>query len=100
MSDSPPDLLLATIPKFPLGHLTATPGALAKIALSELQAALNRHSNGDWGDLDEHDRRVNESALAHGGRLFSQYDSQDKTRFWIITECDRSVTTILLPEEY
>jgi hypothetical protein len=87
-------------PKFSLGHIVATPGALRDIPNEEILAALARHANGDWGTLEPHDLAVNESALANGGRLFSAYDSLGGIRFWIITEWDRSATTILLPEEY
>ena len=87
-------------PKFCLGQIVATPGALRDIPNEEILAALARHANGDWGTLDPHDLAINESALANGGRLFSAYDSLAGIRFWIITEWDRSVTTILLPEDY
>jgi hypothetical protein len=60
---------------------------------------LRRHVRGDWGDLDLADKAANETALKHGGRILSAYDTQGG-RLWIITEADRSVTTILLPEEY
>jgi len=100
VSDSQPLILIVTSARFPLGNLVATPGALESIPNSEIQAALNRHIVGDWGNLDPHDVRVNESALAHGGRLFSAYTSAQGERFYIITEADSSATTILLPEEY
>ena len=61
---------------------------------------LARHVCGQWGDLDEHDRNENEQALTRGGRLFSAYHLRDGTRIWLITEHDRSVSTILLPSEY
>jgi hypothetical protein len=60
---------------------------------------LSRHASGDWGDLDAHDRRENELALEHGRRLLSSYPAGEG-RVWVITEADRSVTTLLLPEEY
>lgn len=60
---------------------------------------LTRHASGDWGELDPHDRRENERSLKHGWRLFSSYPVGGKT-VWIITEAERSYTTILLPEEY
>ncbi|WP_297185545.1 hypothetical protein [uncultured Porticoccus sp.] len=61
---------------------------------------LLRHLRGDWGDLCEEDRATNEAALKHGDRLMSSYPITATLKLWIITECDRSVTTLLLPEEY
>jgi hypothetical protein len=61
---------------------------------------LARHASGDWGDLDEHDRKANEYALEHGLRVLSAYTLSSGERIWVITEADRSMTTILLPEEY
>ena len=61
---------------------------------------LARHLAGDWGNVDEDDRKENEFSLEHGFRLLSSYATPRGTKFWIITEHDRSVTTILLPEEY
>jgi hypothetical protein len=86
--------------KFSLGHLVATPNALVQIPSDEIQLALSRHIRGDWGTLDDEDLQSNERALQKGGRLFSQYYSNAGTKFWIITECDRSATTVLLPEDY
>jgi len=63
-------------------------------------AYLVRHTAGDWGDVDEHDRRENELSLIHGLRLLSAYILNSGTKIWIITEADRSVTTVLLPDEY
>jgi hypothetical protein len=85
---------------FPLGRLLATRGAISKIAPDEIQVALDRHHSGDWGDVDEHDRQENESSLRDGLRLLSVYHTRAGTKFYIITEHDRSVTTVLLPEEY
>jgi hypothetical protein len=87
-------------PKFALGRLVATPNALDAIPNDEIQSALSRHLRGDWGTLDAHDWNVNESALKNGGRLLSSYRSSQNVTFWIITEADRSATTILLPEDY
>jgi hypothetical protein len=85
----------------PLGNVVATPGALK--LLSEMGEHpfdyLARHATGDWGELCAFDRRQNEIALRDGYRVFSSYDVP-VGRIWIITEADRSVTTILLPEEY
>ncbi len=87
-------------PKFSLGQVVATPNALAAIPDDEVQNALSRHVRGDWGTLDAEDLNANERALRSGGRLFSSYHSSQNVKFWIITECDRSVTTVLLPEDY
>ena len=88
--------------KFLPGHIVATPGAIAALEESgELPFQyLNRHIHGDWGEVDEHDRRENELSLQHGFRLLSAYTLKNGTRIWIITEADRSSTCILLPEEY
>lgn len=86
--------------KFPTGRLMMTSGAHAELSEAEVFNALFRHVSGDWGDLCEQDRDENDAALKRGGRLLSRYCSQTGTIFWIITECDRSVTTVLLPEEY
>jgi len=86
--------------KFPLGRIVATQNALYSIALDDIQEALRRHSQGDWGDLDEHDLAANEEALADHGRILSAYLSSGEVRFWIITERDRSSTIVLLPTDY
>ncbi len=89
-------------PRFDPGIIVATPGALEALTLAgETPAAfLCRHVGGDWGDLDEEDRAENELSLQEGFRLLSAYRLRDGTRIWIITEADRSSTTILLPREY
>jgi hypothetical protein len=86
--------------KFPFGRIVATPNALTQIPNDEILKALSRHLQGDWGTLDAEDKNANERALKHGGRLFSAYQSSHNEKFWIITEADRSATTILLPEDY
>ena len=86
--------------KFPLGRLVATPNALEHIPNPDIMTALLRHLTGDWGDVDEHDREENELSLKEGFRLLSVYRSAKGVKFWIITEADRSVTTVLLPEDY
>jgi hypothetical protein len=85
----------------PLGRVVATPGALKLLMESGGRPFdyLARHATGDWGDLCAFDRRQNEIALREGLRVLSSYDVP-AGRIWIITEADRSVTTILLPEEY
>ena len=85
----------------PLGRVLATPGALEVLGKGgeHLFGYLARHATGDWGDLCAFDRRQNEAALREGSRVFSSYDAP-AGRLWVITEADRSATTILLPEEY
>lgn len=86
--------------RFATGRVVATPGALEALTRDEIIKALGRHAQGDWGDLTAEDRLENEEALPHGARLLSAYRSSAGTKFWIITEADRSATTVLLPEEY
>lgn len=86
--------------KFRLGQIVATPGALEKLSHEEIVLALSRHVRGDWGELDAHDTAANELALKDGSRLFSVYESAAGVRFYVVTEWDRTVTTVLLPEEY
>ena len=96
-------------PLFQLGQVVATPGALQ--LLKEFGVApftlISRHVFGDWGDLDASDQHENNMALIHGSRIFSAYDvtrgdgvDSITEKVWIITECDRSSTTLLLPSEY
>ena len=85
---------------FPLGRLVATPNALKQIPKANIDQSLARHMSGDWGDVCKDDRLSNEHALQDGSRLFSVYHSTNGTKFWIITESDRSATTVLLPEDY
>jgi hypothetical protein len=87
-------------PRFPLGRTVVTTNAASVLADSDIVAALSRHVRGDWGELDKHDRAANDRALVDGGRILSAYQSSNGIRFWIITEWDRSVTTVLLPEDY
>jgi hypothetical protein len=85
----------------PLGRIVAILGALEVLseAGEDPLRYLARHASGDWGDLDEDDRRENEWSLRHGWRVLSSYPVGEET-IWIITEADRSVTTVLLPEAY
>jgi hypothetical protein len=85
--------------RFPLGQLAITANASVRLCTEEVLTALCRHASGDWGDLCPEDTLANDNALLQGGRLFSAY-GQGKSRFWVITEADRSVTTVLLPEDY
>ena len=86
--------------RFPLGETVITQGALAALTTKDFATALRRHSSCDWGDVCPEDAQLNDAALHDGTRLFSVYTSSDGTRFWVITEADRSVTTFLLPSEY
>jgi len=87
---------------FPLGHIVATPGALRALEAAGQQPAkfLDRHVSGDWGELDEEDKRENEFSVRNGLRILSAYTTHAGEKIWIITEADRSATTLLLPEEY
>lgn len=87
-------------PSFLLGDLFSTSNASEQIPHEEVMNALSRHHNCDWGELDPPDREANKAALVKGGRLFSSYRSSQNITFWIITEADRSRTTILLPLDY
>jgi hypothetical protein len=88
--------------KFETGVLVATPGALAVLRASGQSPVdfINRHINGDWGDVDGHDFKANQIALREGGRLMSAYTTRKGEALWIVTEADRSSTCILLPGEY
>jgi hypothetical protein len=89
-----------TAPEFYLGRVVATSGAIQCLSYDDILSALDRHAAGEWGDLDEEDRATNNRALKHGGQLFSRYHTAAGVKFYIITEADRELTTILLPEEY
>lgn len=89
-------------PLFNLGQIVITPGALALLAENEdvnPGDLLRRHLTGDWGDMDEEDQATNDVAVVLGNRILSSYPVGDG-KVWIITEWDRSVTTLLLPEDY
>jgi hypothetical protein len=88
---------------FPLGRVVATPGVLEKYDNSVLRKLLFRHQRGDWGKLSKSDARQNDRAVKTADiRIFSSYEKEDylSSKVWVITEWDRSVTTILLPSEY
>jgi len=93
---------LPTIPLFSAGQIVATPSALALLEQANQSPLefLSRHLRGDWGDLCQDDKTENELSLKYGFRLMSSYQVTDTERLWIITEADRSVTTLLLPAEY
>ena len=92
--------LLINKRKFDLGRVMATPAALYVVSIAEMDSALRRHQQGDWGDVSSADWESNDMALSEGHRLLSVYQSTAQTVFWIITEWDRSLTTILLPSDY
>jgi hypothetical protein len=86
--------------RFSAGRLVATPGAIEALSQADIEDALRRHLAGDWGDVSDADRAENEAALEYGDRLLSSYRTGDGQKFWVLTEADRSVTTVLLPDEY
>lgn len=97
--------LLVINPIVPLGQVVATRGVLAladeKLEFTEfMRRSLNRHAQGDWGNLDEADKQENELSLKWGFRILSTYEAEGLPKIWIITEADRSATTILFPDEY
>ncbi len=85
---------------FITGQVWAMPEISKVVPSGEIKIALKRHFRGDWGDLVDQDRNANDNALQNDGQLLSAYVSKSNTRFWIITEADRSQTTVLLPSEY
>ncbi|MGO3130331.1 MAG: hypothetical protein ACTIJQ_00970 [Alcaligenes sp.] len=98
-------LFISVVPnmRFSPGQLICTAGVDELVQQGQLNPSmyLRRHLGGDWGDLSEGDRELNDAALASGeDRLFSSYQVAPDLKFWIITEWDRSVTTLLLPSEY
>jgi hypothetical protein len=92
----------ATTRLFPLGQMYATPGAIDALSEAGQGAAefLNRHQRGDWSEMCEEDRRENEFSVDKYLRIFSAYHTSKGVKLWVITEADRSATTILLPSEY
>jgi len=86
--------------KFQLGRTVITRNALERLRNEDVQEALGRHAAGDWGDVCPEDQQENELSLEKGFRLLSVYRSKAGEKFWVITEADRSATTILMPEDY
>ena len=84
---------------FEMGNLYITPG-VQRIMSSEVMDALELHARGGWGEVVPEDWEANDRALRNGGRILSAYFSTQGVKFWVITEADRSATTVLLPEEY
>jgi hypothetical protein len=89
-------------PRFRLGQLVATPGALRALndAGQEPLEFIQRHVTGDWGEVTEEDKQENDFSVAHGFRILSAYRTAKGEKIWLITEADRSATTLLKPEEY
>ena len=89
-----------SIAKFRLGRIVSTPNALSQLTHEDILLGIRRHQSGDWGEVTEHDRQANERALIEHTRLLSVYHAESGIKFWLITEADRSATTVLLPEDY
>ena len=90
---------------FNLGQVVATPAIVEAINIDVdfyefVMKSLRRHASGDWGEMCEEDKATNDYSLENEGRLFSSYDYTEDEKIWIITEWDRSATTILFPSEY
>jgi hypothetical protein len=87
---------------FELGRIVATRGALRALESAGQSPTefLDRHANGDWGELDDEDKQENAFSVQHGFRILSAYTTSAGDKLWIITEADRSATTFLLPSEY
>ena len=94
--------MLIINPLFNLGDVVATPAALNALQSCNVTPAqlLHLHVNGNWGSVGEEDAKTNDAAVHNGERILSSYRIGEHTRIWVITEWDRSVTTILLPSEY
>ena len=88
------------IRNFPLGRTVITSNALESLVMDDVVYALRRHQRGDWGDVCKDDAELNDDSLLTGCRVLSAYTDRNDVKFWIITEADRSVTTVLLPEDY
>lgn len=90
-----------TIPlKFELGKVLTTAQVNEKVSLPDILEVIAKHSRGDWGIVSPEDAALNEEALTYGNRLLSAYDLDDVGKLWVITEADRSSTTVLFPDEY
>lgn len=88
-------------PKFKYGQIIMTRGADATLDIYDVVMGLHRHTSGDWGEVSEQSKELNEESLqGGGGNIMSAYTDRNGVKFWIITEHDRSATTILLPEDY
>ena len=85
---------------FPLGQIIITARAYEHLERADIAEAMGRHARGDWGDLKPADREQNNLAVREGGALVSAYSDRQDRKFFIITEADRSVTTVLLTGDY
>lgn len=99
VGSQPPE---SVTPKFDLGQVVATPGALAALEQHQISplTLISRHVSGDFGDIDREDWQTNLAALRYGQRIVSAYTLAPDTVIWAITEGDRSTTTLLMPSEY
>ena len=86
--------------KFSLGRIIATANAARQLSQDEILIAIGRHGAGDWGDVSDEDKQLNDEAIESSARIMSVYVSLKGVKFWIITEADKSATTVLLPEDY
>ena len=91
--------IIVTAPRFSLGQVVATQGAAHSLTPAEIAEAITRHAARDWGEVCREDSEANDWSIANGERVLSAYTFRDE-RCWVITEADRSVTTVLLPDEY
>jgi hypothetical protein len=92
--------MMVQIASFPIGVVVITPNALDQLTPADVQRGLQRHQAGDWGDLGEEDWKENDNGVRDGLRLLSSYRDNKGTTFWVITEADRSATTVLMPDDY
>ena len=83
-----------------LGQVVITKNASKILSDTDVNTALARHVSGDWGELCDCDKKANDDALKYGGRVLSVYMSTDNHKFWVLTEADRSYTTVLMPSDY
>lgn len=99
--ESYPIIIIGPGPVFPLGRIVATPNVLRAVTeRDDLAIGVVRHGMADWGEVTHGDWLANDAAMIEGGRILSIYRSRKGVTFWIITEADRSATTVLLPEDY
>ena len=99
MMDMSPGRAWPEKPHFSMGRTVATSGVVAEVSMNAICEALARHERADWGIMPPEDKKLNDEAVEGGGRLVSRWNAQG-TEFYVITEADRSTTTVLLPEEY